>query len=157
MARIKIGSGRRYGSEASSNMDYRVIGGSNMPDSYSMKYGMSADEAYDKLISEANMKMDLGAGGTGLDRAKLEEDLQAINTFIDGHNASQADMISGSDFFKSQMDIAKRQGATERRPAMAALGGGTMAPDGAPLASTSAIGSPPGVQQAARAKAKGGK
>lgn len=155
MATLNLGhTPRRYGS--SPTLNSRVIGGSNMPDSFSMKYGMSADEAYSKLMENANMKMDLGGNTAGVDTAELEASLNSLNTFIEGHNQSQQDLISGSDFFKSQMAIAERKGATARTPAAAALGGGTMST--APLsATTSAINPPKGIAISEKYKAKGGK
>ena len=146
-------STRRYGEPT--KLHSRVIGGSNMPDSFSMKYGMSADEAYNKLIESANMKMNLGGDSSSLDPSQLEESLKSLNTFIEGHNREQQELISGSDFFKTQMAIAERQGATARTPAASALGGGTMST--APLGEqTSAIGVPKGVGMAQRNKAKAG-
>ena len=155
MATLSIGpSTRRYGS-GGTQLHSRVIGGSNMPDAFSMQYGMSADEAYDKLIESANMKMNLGSQTGGVDTSELENSLKALNTFIEGHNESQQELISGSDFFKSQMAIAERQGATKRNPAASALGGGTMSD--APLSQrTSAIGTPKGVGLTSRFKAQGG-
>lgn len=153
--RTVIGSNtRRYGS--STPMDSRIIGGSDMPDSFTMKYGMSADEAYAKLMENATGgDMTLGAnGGTGLDMGQVEQDLNAFNAFIEGHNNSQQELISGSDFFKSQMAIAERMGATARNPAASALGGGTMAAEET-VDTTSAIGSPLGVKQASKYKAGG--
>ena len=108
--------------------DYRVIGGDAAGmDYYTKTYGMSAEEAYAKLMEQA-MPADMNLGGSygGLDMNQVESDLGAFNTFIEGHNASQEALISGSDFFKSSMATAERMGATRRNPAAAALGGGTM-------------------------------
>jgi len=153
MAVAKISSGHTYGQPT----DARVIGGSGIGDKYSMMYGISAEEAYTKLMDEArsNMTMSSNLGGQGgYNTEEIGQNLDAFNSFITGQNDAQKEVISGSDFFKNQMSIAERRGATERTPAMSALGGGTM---GAPLSGKmSAIGSPTGVADAAKFKAKGG-
>lgn len=150
MATVKIGSSTGVNAPLNSKV---IAGSGSMPDAFSMMYGMSMDDAYNKLMEGATMQMDLG--GNGIDTGSIEDSLNTINSIIDQHNSSQAELISGSDFFKSQMAIAERQGATKRTPAAAALGGGTMSTEDL-SSKTSAIKSPIGVQQAAKSKAQAG-
>jgi len=152
---VKIGA-----TDTSQKFDSKVIGGFNTSqDSFSMMYGMTAEEAYQKLMGEANMKMNLGADGSGngVDVTGVEDSLNSINNYFDEANASQQELISGSDFFKTQMEIAERQGATQRTPAASALGGGTMSTQDI-ASQTSAIKSPLGVSGSQQYKAgQGGK
>lgn len=124
MANVKIGA-----TNTGQKFDSKVIGGWNTSqDAFSLQYGMTAEEAYGKLMETANMKMDLGndSGSTDLGLESIQDQLTSFNSFLEDSNKSQQDLISGSDFFKTQMDLAERKGATTRTPAASALGGGTM-------------------------------
>lgn len=155
MATIKIGA-----TDTGKKFDSKVIGGWNTSqDAFSLQYGMTAEEAYTKLMDQANMKMDLGGNGTSdVDFQAVQDKMTAFNSFLEESNASQQEVISGSDFFKSQMAIAERQGATARTPAASALGGGTMSTEDI-AGQTAAIKSPLGmnVSNSYKAKPHGGK
>lgn len=155
MATVKIGA-----TNTGQKFDNKVLGGWNTSqDAFSLQYGITAEEAYTKLMDEANMKMDLGSNGTtDVDFQAIQDKLTSFNTFLDESNASQQELISGSDFFKNQMAIAERKGATARTPAASALGGGTMSTEDI-AGQTAAIKSPLGmnVSNSYKAKPQGGK
>jgi len=154
MATVKIGA-----TDTGKKFDSKVIGGWNTSqDAFSLEYGMTAEEAYTKLMEQANMKMDLGGGTTDVDFQAVQDKMTAFNSFLEESNASQQELISGSDFFKNQMAIAERQGATARTPAASALGGGTMSTEDI-AGQTAAIKSPLGmnVSNSYKANPHGGK
>jgi len=82
-----------------------------------------------KATSTTAPLMSLGNTG-GTDMSNVDSTLNGFNNFMDQQQAQEQELISGSDYVKNAMATAARQGANERRPAMAALGGGTMAPNG---------------------------
>lgn len=135
----------------------KIIGGnasSPMKSNFEMQYGMTPEDAYDKLMGKANLNMNLGSN-SGFDTNGFEDSLNNLNNIITEHNQSQADLLSGSDYFKEQMSIAERKGATSRTPAASALGGGTMST--APLSSqTATLGKPMGAIDIQRNKANTG-
>jgi len=104
---------------------------------FEYKYGMSAEDAYNKLFEKATNNMDMNLGG-GLSQnadvalaEKVTGAQDALKNFVEGHNTSQYEMLSNTDAMKRQVDLAEQRGEYEgaRRSPAAALGGYTMDAD----------------------------